>query len=121
MTIDTGADARRTAAETFHGLYWDTALAFGDPVLRMLRSVVGLEQVVCGTDYPYFRRDLAVGCIAALKRTGELATSEREAVMGANALTLPPSRRLIGVLRGIILARHPRPDIRGTMAKDNTS
>jgi len=25
------------------GLYWDTALAFGDPVLRMLRSVVGLR------------------------------------------------------------------------------
>ena len=56
----------------------------------MLRSVVGLEQVMCGSDYPYFRRDLAVGCIAALKRTEELATGEREAVMGANALRLFP-------------------------------
>jgi predicted TIM-barrel fold metal-dependent hydrolase len=90
MRVIPGADARRTAAETFRGLYWDTALAFGDPVLRMLRSVVGLDQVMCGSDYPYFRRDLAVGCIAALRRTEELATSEREAVMGANALKLFP-------------------------------
>jgi 6-methylsalicylate decarboxylase len=88
MRVIPGADSRRTSAETFRGLYWDTALAFGDPVLRMLRSVVGLEHVVCGSDYPYFRRDLAVGCIAALKQTGELAADEREAVLGSNALTL---------------------------------
>jgi len=90
MRIIPGADARRTAAATFRGLYWDTALAFGDPVLRMLRSVVGLEQVMCGSDYPYFRRDLAVGCIAGLRHTGELAAGEREAVLGANALKLFP-------------------------------
>jgi predicted TIM-barrel fold metal-dependent hydrolase len=90
MRVIPGADARRTAAETFHGLYWDTALAFGDPVLRMLRSVVGLEQVMCGSDYPYFRRDLAIGCIATLKHTDELASCEREAVLGANALKLFP-------------------------------
>jgi aminocarboxymuconate-semialdehyde decarboxylase len=90
MRVIPGADARRTAAETFRGLYWDTALAFGDPVLRMLRSIVGLRQVMCGSDYPYFRRDLAVGCIAALRRTEELAASEREAVLGANALKLFP-------------------------------
>ena len=90
MRVIPGADTRRTAAETFRGLYWDTALAFGDPVLHMLRSVVGLEHVMCGSDYPYFRRDLAVGCIAALMRTQELAPSEREAVMGANALKLFP-------------------------------
>src|SRR5712671_4115688 len=90
MRVIPGADARQTAAETFRGLYWDTALAFGDPVLRMLRSVVGLEQVMCGSDYPYFRRDLAVGCIAALRRTEELAACEREAVLGGNALRLFP-------------------------------
>ena len=90
MHVIPRADARRTAAETFRGLYWDTALAFGDPVLRMLRSVVGLDHVMCGSDYPYFRRDLAVGCIATLRHTKELAASEREAVLGANALTLFP-------------------------------
>jgi len=90
MRVIPGADARRTARETFRELYWDTALAFGDPVLRMLRSVVGLEQVMCGSDYPYFRRDLAVGCIAALRDTEELAAAEREAVLGANAVKLFP-------------------------------
>ena len=60
------------------------------PVLRMLRSVAGLDQVLCGSDYPYFRRDLAVGCIAALMHSEELAANEREAVMGANALKLFP-------------------------------
>src|SRR5712664_3549732 len=90
MRVIPGADARRTAAETFRGLYWDTALAFGDPVLRMLRSIVGLRKVTCGSDYPYFRRDLAVGCIAALRHTEELAASEREAGLGANALKLYP-------------------------------
>lgn len=90
MNVIPGADARRTAAETFRTLYWDTALAFGDPVLRMLRSVVGLDHVMCGSDYPYFRRDLAVGCISTLKRTEELTTSERRAVLSANALRLFP-------------------------------
>jgi aminocarboxymuconate-semialdehyde decarboxylase len=56
----------------------------------MLRSIVGLRQVACGSDYPYFRRDLAVGCIAALRHTEELAASEREAVLGGNALKLFP-------------------------------
>jgi predicted TIM-barrel fold metal-dependent hydrolase len=90
MNVIPGAEGRRTAAETFRGLYWDTALAFGDPVLRMLRSVAGLGHVLCGSDYPYFRRDLAVGCIAALRRTEEFSTGEREAVMGATALKLFP-------------------------------
>jgi predicted TIM-barrel fold metal-dependent hydrolase len=90
MHVIPGADARRTAAETFRELYWDTALAFGDPVLRMLRTVVGLDQVVCGSDYPYFRRDLAVGGIGSLMRTNEMAAAEREAVLGANALKLFP-------------------------------
>lgn len=90
MRVIPGADGRGTAAETFRGLHWDTALAFGDPVLRMLRSVAGLDQVLCGSDYPYFRRDLAIGCIAALTRSEELSTGERDAVMGANALRLFP-------------------------------
>jgi len=90
MRVIPGAEGRRTAAETFRELYWDTALAFGNPVLRIMRSVAGLDHVLCGSDYPYFRRDLAVGCIAALKHSGELAANEREAVMGANALKLFP-------------------------------
>ena len=90
MRIIPGASPRRTAAETFRGLYWDTALAFGDPGIADAGSIVGLDHVVCGSDYPYFRRDLAVGSIAALMRTEELATGEREAVMHANAVKLFP-------------------------------
>ena len=41
MNVIPGAEARGTAAETFRRLYWDTALSWGDPVLRMLREVVG--------------------------------------------------------------------------------
>jgi predicted TIM-barrel fold metal-dependent hydrolase len=96
MQVIPGAELRRTAAETFQQLYFDTALAFGDPVLRMLRSVVGLDHVICGSDFPYFRRDLAVGSIATLKRTSELATGERDGILGANALALFP--RLAGRL-----------------------
>jgi hypothetical protein len=36
-----GAEARATAAETFRHLYWDTAASWSDPVLHMLRDVVG--------------------------------------------------------------------------------
>ena len=90
MDVIPGAEARQTAAETFRRLYWDTALAFGDPVLRMLRSVVGLDHVVCGSDYPYFRRDLAVGSIGSLMRTEVLSTHGREAVMNGNAAGLFP-------------------------------
>jgi hypothetical protein len=36
MNVIPGAEARATAADTFRRLYWDTALSWGDPVLRML-------------------------------------------------------------------------------------
>src|SRR5579872_3974301 len=124
----------------------DTALAVGDSVLTMLRSVVGLAQVQCGSDHPHFRRDPAVGCIATLKHTEEVAAREREADLGANALeALSSPRRRVGVpvcyitlpvigarrnrttdvggtVSGLImLARHPGPDVRGTIAQDNTA
>ena len=57
-----GGESRGSAADTFRRLYWDTALSWSDPVLRMLRATVGMNRVLFGTDYPYLRRDLAVGC-----------------------------------------------------------
>ena len=77
MNVIPGAEARATAAETFRRLYWDTALSWGDPVLRMLRDVVGIDHVVFGTDYPYLRRDLAVSCRAAHR--GQPGTHRRRA------------------------------------------
>jgi aminocarboxymuconate-semialdehyde decarboxylase len=90
MNVIPGAEDRTTAAETFRRLYWDTAASWGDPVLRMLRDVVGLDRVLFGTDYPYLRRDLAVSCREHIEASPELTDGERAAVLGATAATLIP-------------------------------
>jgi aminocarboxymuconate-semialdehyde decarboxylase len=90
MDVVPGAQERGTAAETFRRLYWDTALSWGDPVLRMLREVVGIDRVVFGTDYPYLRRDLAVACRQRIEASPELTDYERTAVLGGTATTLIP-------------------------------
>ena len=97
MDVIPGAEARATAAETFRHLYWDTAASWGDPVLRMLRDVVGIDHVVFGTDYPYLPRDLAVSCRADIAASPELSESERAAILGATAVKLIP--RLAPTLR----------------------
>src|SRR5882724_7572018 len=55
-----GGEQRGTAADMFRRIYWDTALAASDPVLRMLRDVAGIDQILYGTDLPYLRRDFAI-------------------------------------------------------------
>ena len=77
-------------ADTLRRLYWDTALSYRDPVLRMLRDVVGMDQVLFGSDFPYLRRDLAVNCVERLEQTAELTENERTRVMSANAIKLFP-------------------------------
>ena len=47
-----GAREHGTATDTFRRLYWDTALSRRDPVLQMLRSVVGIDRVLHGSDFP---------------------------------------------------------------------
>jgi predicted TIM-barrel fold metal-dependent hydrolase len=90
MNVIDGSEARATAADTFRRLYWDTALSWSDPVLAMLRSVVGIDHVLFGTDYPYLRRDLAVGTRAHIADTPVLTDDEKNAVLGGTALTLIP-------------------------------
>jgi len=90
MNVIPGAEARATAADTFRRLYWDTALSWGDPVLRMLREVVSLDHVLFGSDYPYLRRDLAVSCREHIETSPELTDSERTAVLGDTAAKLIP-------------------------------
>ena len=46
------AQERGAFADVLPRLHWDTASAFSDPVLHMLRSVTGLGNDVFGTDYP---------------------------------------------------------------------
>ncbi|HEX3405635.1 MAG TPA: amidohydrolase family protein [Caulobacteraceae bacterium] len=94
MNVIPGGEARGPVADTLRRLYWDTALSYGDPVLRMLRDVVGLDRVLFGSDFPYLRRDLAVSCVQRVEQTGELITDERARVMSGNAIQLFP--RLAG-------------------------
>jgi predicted TIM-barrel fold metal-dependent hydrolase len=82
--------SRGTAADTFRRLYWDTALAWSDPVLHTLRAVAGMDRVVYGSDYPYLRRDIAVRGRGELEKSAELSDSERASVLHGTAVTLLP-------------------------------
>jgi 6-methylsalicylate decarboxylase len=99
MDVIPGGDDRRPFAETITRLYWDTASAFGDPVLRLLRSVTGLENVVFGTDYPYPRDDISIGGLRQLVQTQELADDERRGLLGGCAARLIP-RLAVGAAQG---------------------
>ena len=90
MNVVPGAEERGSAAETFRRLYWDTALSWGKPVMRVLRDVAGIDRVLFGSDYPYLRRDLAVSCRQRIEANPELTTSERTAVLGGTATKLLP-------------------------------
>jgi predicted TIM-barrel fold metal-dependent hydrolase len=90
MKVIPGAEERGSAADTLRRLYWDTALSWHTPNLRMLRTVVGMGQVLFGSDYPYLRRDLAVACRLAVETSAELDSKESRAVLAGNAVKLFP-------------------------------
>jgi aminocarboxymuconate-semialdehyde decarboxylase len=86
-----GAEQRGSAADMFRRIYWDTALAASDPVLRMLRDVAGINQVLYGTDFPYLRRDLAINSRQRISQSSELNDLDKRAILGANASRLFPA------------------------------
>jgi aminocarboxymuconate-semialdehyde decarboxylase len=90
MGFIAGGEERGAAADMFRRMYWDTALSTSDPVLRMLREVVGIDKVLFGTDFPYLRRDLAVKAKQRIAESFELNDAERRAVLGGNAARLLP-------------------------------
>ncbi len=90
MGFIAGAEQRGTAADMFRRMYWDTALSASDPVLRMLRDVAGINQVLFGTDFPYQRRDLAVKSRQQVLQSSALDDLERGAILGGNASRLIP-------------------------------
>jgi 6-methylsalicylate decarboxylase len=90
MNVIPGAQERRAFADAIPRLYWDTASAFSDPVLHMLRSVTGLGNVVFGTDYPYPRDAISIGGLRQLQNTAELDDTERCGVLGGSAARLIP-------------------------------
>jgi aminocarboxymuconate-semialdehyde decarboxylase len=97
MDVIPGAEGRSSAADTFRNVYWDTALSWADPVLAMLRAVVGIDHVLFGTDYPYLRRDLAVSARGHVADTLELTAEEKTAVLGGTATRLIPRLAKLGV------------------------
>ena len=90
MNVIPGAEERGTAADTLRRLYWDTALSWRPPILRMLRTEIGLDQVLFGSDFPYLRRDLAVKCRSEVEASPEFNREEARAVLSGNALRLFP-------------------------------
>jgi predicted TIM-barrel fold metal-dependent hydrolase len=90
MKVMPGDEERGTFADMLRRLYWDTALSWRPPILRMLRAEVGLGQVLFGSDYPYLSRDLAVTCRGAVETSPELDAEEARAVLSGNALKLFP-------------------------------
>jgi aminocarboxymuconate-semialdehyde decarboxylase len=90
MGVIGGAQERGTFADALPRLYWDTASAFSDPVLHMLRSVAGLGSLMFGTDYPYPRDAISIGGLRHLQNTAELDDGERRDVLGGSAARLIP-------------------------------
>jgi predicted TIM-barrel fold metal-dependent hydrolase len=101
MGFVAGGEQRGTAADMFRRMYWDTALATSEPVLRMLRDIAGISQILYGTDFPYQRRDLAVKSRQQILHSSALDDSERRAILGGSASRLllrrsRPSRNVAG-------------------------
>ena len=90
MNVIPGAQERGAFADVLRRLYWDTASAFSDPIIRMLRSVTGLGNVVFGTDYPYPSDAISIGGLRQLQSTSELDDDERRDLLGGSATRLIP-------------------------------
>jgi 6-methylsalicylate decarboxylase len=90
MNVIPGAQERGAFADVLPRLYWDTASAFSDPVLHLLRAVTGIHNVAFGTDYPYPRNTISIGGLRDLERTAELNEDERRDVLGGLATRLFP-------------------------------
>lgn len=90
MDVIPGAQVRGTFADALRRLHWDTASAFTDPVLHMLRSVTGLENVMFGTDYPYPHDAISIAGLRQLQNTRELEDEERPGLLGETAARLIP-------------------------------
>jgi predicted TIM-barrel fold metal-dependent hydrolase len=71
--------------------YYDTAQAMHPAMLTMLRSVVGLEHTVFGSDYPW---GVSARCWAELKETGVLSAAELSAIEYRNIAPLLPRFRV---------------------------
>lgn len=90
MQIMGDSSVTGTAADTFRRLYWDTALAWADPVIHHIRHLAGIDNLVFGTDFPYIRNDLAAKGKLQLNSNPEITADEKVKIFGSNALKLFP-------------------------------
>jgi len=95
MNIMGDNSKRGTASEMFRKLYWDTALAWSDPVLHTLSEIAGSDKILFGTDFPYLRKDIAARCRTKIVGSKELSGKEKNQVLGGNALELFPRFKAI--------------------------
>ena len=90
MGVIPGGEERGAFADTVHRLHWDTAAAFSEPVLTMMRSVTGLDNVIFGSDYPYPADSITIAARHKLQTTDALSDAERDVIFGSAALRLIP-------------------------------
>jgi predicted TIM-barrel fold metal-dependent hydrolase len=107
MDVIPGAEQRGPFADTLRRLYWDTASASSDPVLTLLKSVTGLQNVLFGTDYPYPADEITIAARRHLETTSVFSAEERESVLGGAAMGLIP--RLSAALSTPAARARPNP------------
>jgi aminocarboxymuconate-semialdehyde decarboxylase len=90
MGVIPGGDERGPFTDTLDRLHWDTAAAFSDPVLTMMRLVTGLDNVIFGTDYPYPADEITIAARHKLETTTAISDAERDVILGGAALRLIP-------------------------------
>ncbi|GGF17775.1 amidohydrolase [Subtercola lobariae] len=89
LNIVHGAELRRTAREQFRRLFFDTALAYQQPVIRLATEVVGLSQLVFGSDRPY-AAGFSAEAAQAIQSDAYLSDQARAAIGWGNAQMLLP-------------------------------
>ena len=88
-----GGEIRGDASGQFRRLHFDTALAYQEPVLSLAADVIGIPQLVFGSDRPY-SMDRAAAAATAINSADYLSTEARAAIGWQNAQRLLP--RLAG-------------------------
>jgi predicted TIM-barrel fold metal-dependent hydrolase len=70
--------------------WYDTALSAGPEMIGCLKSMVGLDQIIFGSDWPFGNSDATAVCAENLSTAGFLSDEEATAISRNNALPLFP-------------------------------
>lgn len=82
--------AREKALSGLRSFYYDTALSATDPVLQLLRDVIGIDRIVFGSDFPQAKEDFVQATADGVRESAVLNEAERYAIARGNALRLFP-------------------------------